>query len=351
MTHISQYLILWYSNNKRDLPWRETKAPYNIWVSEIILQQTRVNQGFDYYNRFIEKFPDIKSLAFSNIDELMKVWQGLGYYSRARNMHHTALEIVNKYNGKFPSDYHELIKLKGIGDYTASAIASISFNQATPVLDGNVYRVLARIFGISESTQSVTGRKHFKKILHELISNKNPGIFNQAIMEFGALQCVPKNPECKICPLNTSCFAYKKNMIDYLPIKKQKIKQKTRYLNYLHIVHNDLTFIEKRTKNDIWKLLYQFPLIETHKEFTINELKKDKAWILIFENLIPEIDVNYFEKKHLLSHQILHSRFYKIKINRVNDFLKNNYLTTAISKLQSRGVPRLIEEYLEFVNK
>jgi len=168
MTHISQYLILWYSNNKRDLPWRETKAPYNIWVSEIILQQTRVNQGFDYYNRFIEKFPDIKSLAFSNIDELMKVWQGLGYYSRARNMHHTALEIVNKYNGKFPSDYHELIKLKGIGDYTASAIASISFNQATPVLDGNVYRVLARIFGISESTQSVTGRKHFKKILHEL---------------------------------------------------------------------------------------------------------------------------------------------------------------------------------------
>ena len=351
MTHISQHLILWYSRNKRDLPWRETKNPYNVWVSEIILQQTRVNQGFAYYNRFLEKFPDIKSLAFSNIDDLMKVWQGLGYYSRAINMHHTAQKIVNNNNGKFPSDYKELIKLKGIGDYTASAIASMSFDQATPVLDGNVFRVIARIFGISESTQSVTGKKHFKKILHELIPKKNPGVFNQAIMEFGALQCVPQNPTCKKCLFNNSCFAFNKNMINELPVKKQKTKQKIRYLNYLYITYKELTFIEKRTKNDIWKLLYQFPLIETHKNLTINELEKTKSWIHIFKNLNPEIDINYFEKRHLLSHQILLSRFYRIKIYHINDFLNKNYLSVPISTLQTLGVPALIGEYLKVVNK
>jgi A/G-specific adenine glycosylase len=267
MVSINQGLIEWYSHNKRDLPWRNTQNSYNIWVSEIILQQTRVNQGPNYYYRFIDRYPDIESLANSNIDDLLKVWQGLGYYSRARNMHHTAQDIVNNYNGKFPSDYHELIKLKGIGDYTASAMASISFDQPTPVLDGNVFRVIARIFGISESTQSITSRKHFKKILHELIKNENPGIFNQAIMEFGALQCIPKNPDCKNCPLNSVCFAYNKNSVADFPAKKRKVKQKVRYFNYLYIIYNDFTFIEKRTKNDIWKLLYQFPLLETKKKF------------------------------------------------------------------------------------
>ena len=351
MVNINQSLIAWYSHNKRDLPWRNTQNPYNIWVSEIILQQTRVNQGLNYYYRFIEEYPDIESLADSNIDDLLKVWQGLGYYSRARNMHHTAQDIVNNYNGKFPSDYHELIKLKGIGDYTASAMASISFDQLTPVLDGNVFRVIARIFGISESTQSITGRKHFKKILHELIKNENSGIFNQAIMEFGALQCIPKNPDCKNCPLNSVCFAYNKNSVTDFPAKKRKVKQKVRYFNYLYIIYNDFTFIEKRTKNDIWKLLYQFPLIETKKEISINDLERDKNWLRIFEGLNPDIDRNYFEKKHILSHQKLQTRFYKIKINHINDFLVKNYLKMPIPKLSTLGIPRLIENYIKVVNK
>ena len=224
MINLSETLMWWYSHNKRDLPWRETKNPYNIWVSEIILQQTRVNQGLEYYNKFIDTFPNIHSLAKASINDLLKVWQGLGYYSRARNMHITAQEIIGKYNGEFPSNYEELIKLKGIGDYTASAIASISFNKLTPVLDGNVFRVIARLFGISESTQTATGKKLFKQKLFELIPENNPGTFNQAIMEFGALHCVPQNPDCEGCPFKSVCFAHNKNLVSALPLKKKKVK-------------------------------------------------------------------------------------------------------------------------------
>lgn len=351
MINISKSLIEWYSHYKRDLPWRDTKNPYNIWVSETILQQTRVNQGLAYYLNFIDKYPDIKSLASSNIDDLLKIWQGLGYYSRARNMHYTAQYIVSNYNGEFPDNYHELIKLKGIGDYTASAIASISFNQLTPVLDGNVFRVVARLFGISESTQSIAGKKQFKKILHELIYNQDPGLFNQSIMEFGALQCIPKNPDCKNCILNKICFAYNKNMVDFLPLKKQKLEQKIRYFNYIYIIYNNYTFIEQRTKNDIWKLLYQFPLIETKKEISLDELIRNSEWAHLFENLNPEIDINYFEKKHILSHQILLTRIYKIKINSLNKVLNKMYIKIPISDLSNYGIPALLEKYLKAINK
>lgn len=351
MINISNSLIEWYTHYKRDLPWRESKDPYNIWVSEIILQQTRVNQGISYYYKFIDKFPDINSLAHASLDDLLKTWQGLGYYSRARNMHYTALDIVNNYKGEFPSEYSELIKLKGIGDYTASAIASISFNRATPVLDGNVFRVIARLFGLSASTQSIEGKKEFKKILFDLIPDKNPGIFNQSTMEFGALQCVPKNPDCNSCMLNFVCFAYCNNMVTDLPVKKQKIKQKIRYFNYMYILCDDFTFIEKRTKNDIWKLLYQFPLIETEQQVSINELEKNPTWNQVFKDTIPDVEINYYEKKHILSHQILYSRIYKVRINQVNDFLTNNYTRTHISDLVIYGIPKLLEDYLKIVNK
>ncbi|HAF28185.1 MAG TPA: A/G-specific adenine glycosylase [Bacteroidales bacterium] len=351
MTNISKSLVEWYSRYKRDLPWRETKNPYHIWVSEIILQQTRVNQGFNYYYRFIDKFPDIKSLAFSNIDDLLKIWQGLGYYSRARNMHFTAQDIINNYDGEFPSDYSELIKLKGIGDYTASAIASISFNQATPVLDGNVFRVIARIYGISESTQRNAGKKHFKKILQEIIPDENPGTFNQAIMEFGALQCTPKNPDCENCILKSVCFAYTNNMVAELPLKKQKITQRIRYFNYIYIIYKDFTFIEKRTNNDIWKLLYQLPLIETENKVSIENLEKTQEWNQLFEGLEPEIDINFYKKKHILSHQILVTHVYKVRINTMNDFLLNNYLKIYMSTLPKYGIPKLLENYLKVANK
>lgn len=351
MINISNSLIEWYTHYKRALPWRESKDPYNIWVSEIILQQTRVNQGISYYYKFIDKFPDINSLAHASLDDLLKTWQGLGYYSRARNMHYTALDIVNNYKGEFPSEYSELIKLKGIGDYTASAIASISFNRVTPVLDGNVFRVIARLFGLSASTQSIEGKKKFKKILFDLIPDKNSGIFNQSTMEFGALQCVPKNPDCNSCMLNSVCFAYCNNMVTDLPVKKQKIKQRIRYFNYMYILCGDFTFIEKRTQNDIWKLLYQFPLIETEQQVSINELEKNPTWNQVFKDTIPDVEINYYEKKHILSHQILYSRIYKVRINRVNDFLTNNYTRTHISDLVIYGIPKLLEDYLKIVNK
>ena len=351
MMNISESLIQWYSHNKRDLPWRETKNPYNIWVSEIILQQTRVNQGLSYYYKFIERFPDIEILSKAKIEDLLKVWQGLGYYSRARNMHYTAQKISSEYNCQFPANYSELLKLKGIGDYTASAIASISFNQQTPVLDGNVFRVISRLFGIFESTQTGKGKKTFKQKLLELIPKKDPGTFNQAIMEFGALQCIPNNPDCTTCPLNSICFAYNNNSVSELPLKKQKVKQQTRYFNYLYITINKQTFVEQRTGNDIWKLLYQLPMIESIKKLTLQELEQTNEWKDLFEGTNPEVDIIFIEKKHILSHQKLNTVFYKIKINKTNPYLLKKYMKIDIKHLPTLGVPKLIENYFKEINK
>ncbi len=350
MTKLSQNLINWYSLNKRDLPWRETNKPYFIWISEIILQQTRVDQGLDYYNKFIHKFPDLTSLASSHIDEVLKLWQGLGYYSRARNMYYTANHIVNNMNAYFPSEYDELIKLKGIGDYTASAIASICFNHPTPVLDGNVFRFIARYFGIYESTQSVSGKKQFKEILNKLIPKSNPGTFNQAIMEFGALQCTPKNPDCINCIFNSNCFAFNKDIVSELPVKKKKINQTIRYFNYLYIIYNNSTFIEKRTQNDIWKLLYQFPLIETSKKLNLTELMQTSDWECMFNKIQATVVTNYIERKHILSHQKIITRFYKIRIENINKNLSSRYLKIKISDIQSYGIPKLLENYLKNVD-
>jgi len=346
MVSITGPLIEWYFKNKRNLPWRETTAPYSVWVSEVILQQTRVNQGLAYYYQFIKEFPDIISLANAPIDKLLKLWQGLGYYSRARNMHHAAREIVTNFNGEFPQRYTDLIKLKGIGDYTASAIASISFGEQSPVLDGNVFRVIARIYGITDSTETSRGKKKFKDILNNLIPKKNPGTFNQALMEFGAIHCIPRNPNCSECIFKSDCFAFNHNLIDHLPIKKQKVKQKHRYFNYLHILYKEYTFIEQRTENDIWRLLYQFPLIETDGEFFINELEKTNLWKKIFENLNPQIDIKCFERIHVLTHQKLHVRFYKIHIDKLNDFINTRFIKMHTGKIENKGVPIIIEKYL-----
>lgn len=351
MKDISKVLIDWYTHNKRDLPWRETKNPYNIWVSEIILQQTRVNQGLSYYYRFIDKFPDIYALANSDIDELLKIWQGLGYYSRARNMHLTAKDIVENHNGAFPDEYTELIKLKGVGDYTASAIASISFNKNTPVLDGNVFRVLARLFGISESTQTKAGKDIFKNKAKELISNHNPGNFNQALMEFGSLQCTPLNPNCSICPLVSSCFAYEHDLVNNLPAKKQKNKKTIRYFNYLYIINGDNTFIEKRTTKDIWKLLYQISLIETNELLSFSDLIKNKTFKDLFANITPTIDTDYIDIKHVLSHQKIYSRFYRIKIDNINDRINNTYIKVPIEGLSDYSMPVLLVKYFKLLGK
>ncbi|MFB0925151.1 MAG: A/G-specific adenine glycosylase, partial [Vicingaceae bacterium] len=229
----SEKLIVWYNEHKRDLPWRKTTDPYQIWLSEIILQQTRVNQGLDYFNKFIKKHPDIHSLAQSSEKDVLNLWQGLGYYSRARNLHFTAKYISNELNGEFPTEYKDILNLKGVGEYTAAAIASFAYKEAYPVVDGNVYRVLSRMFGIENPIDSTEGKKVFKQLATELIDTKNPDTYNQAIMEFGALQCTPKKPNCEDCPYLLECFAYKNGLITELPKKEKKIKQRNRYFNYL----------------------------------------------------------------------------------------------------------------------
>src|ERR1035437_3971325 len=235
MPDFHKILTLWYQQNKRDLPWRMNNDPYSVWVSEIILQQTRIDQGTAYYLRFIRRFPDIESLANSSEEEVLKMWQGLGYYSRARNMHHAARQIMTEFNGRFPDSYNIIRTLKGVGDYTAAAIASISFGSENVVIDGNVYRVLSRIFGIATPIDTTNGKKEFSILAHSLLDKQNPGIFNEALMEFGALQCVPRNPLCIQCPFQDRCVALKNNQIDQFPVKSKQPKQKNRYFNYLFI--------------------------------------------------------------------------------------------------------------------
>ncbi|MBL4723936.1 MAG: A/G-specific adenine glycosylase, partial [Lutibacter sp.] len=281
--NLSNQLILWYLSNKRDLPWRSTRNPYHIWLSEIILQQTRVDQGMAYYLKFIKVFPTVNDLAAASEEQVLKLWQGLGYYSRARNLHFSAKYVVEQLSGVFPSTYDEILKLKGVGDYTASAIASFCFNEVAAVVDGNVYRVLSRYFGISTPINSTKGIKEFKLLAQELIDVKDPGTHNQAIMEFGARMCKPQNPDCISCPLNESCVAVSEKSIKNLPVKVKKIKIKQRFFNYLVIQTKDKkTKIGKR-ENGIWKNLYEFPLIETSKEINENDLIEHKDFIELFE--------------------------------------------------------------------
>ncbi len=314
----SNTLINWYLTNKRNLPWRETKNPYPIWLSEIMLQQTRVAQGLPYFNSFLLNFPTVFELANANEEQVLKLWQGLGYYSRARNLHKTAKHIANSYNGVFPKNYTDLLKLTGIGDYTAAAIASFAYNEAVPVVDGNVFRVLSRYFDVENDISITATKKVFAVLAFELMPKTNPAQFNQAIMEFGALQCVPKNPNCSICPFNESCAALQKNKIDQLPVKTKKVKVKNRFLNY--IIFEDekkQTLIKKRIEKDIWQNLFEFPLIETQETIDIAFIIKNVE----SENKIISIDeLNPNEIIHKLTHQKLHIKFWKIKVKGV---LKN----------------------------
>lgn len=309
-------LIKWYLQNKRDLLWRETKDPYLIWLSEIILQQTRVAQGTPYYESFVTTFPTVHDLANATEEQVLKLWQGLGYYSRARNLHQTAQYISQELSGVFPKTYADLLKLKGVGEYTAAAIASFSFNETVAVVDGNVFRVLARYFDIQIDIALSTAKKEFTATAFEIMDKNRPALFNQAIMEFGALQCVPKSPNCGVCIFNTSCAALQKKKVDQLPIKSKKLKVKHRFFNYLVVSDgNENSLIQKRTSKGIWHNLYEYPLIETSCsvdfEFISNTIQdgffQDKTILEILEyNEVPII--------HKLSHQHLHIKFWKVTI-------------------------------------
>ncbi|WP_250433306.1 A/G-specific adenine glycosylase [Hanstruepera flava] len=338
--HITKTLTYWYSINKRFLPWRKTKNPYYIWLSEIILQQTQVKQGLPYYEAFVSQYPTVFDLANATEENVLKLWQGLGYYSRARNLHATAKYIAKELNGKFPESYKELIKLKGIGDYTASAIASICFNEATAVVDGNVYRVLARYYGVSTAINSTQGKKEFKVIAQEILDTNNPAEFNQAIMEFGAIQCKPKNPDCNICPLNETCSAFKHNKVNVLPKKNKQSKPVKKYFNYLvYISPKGETVLEKREGKGIWQNLYQFPLIESKQPLAINELKSQLK--------INEQHITLYNDKsivHKLSHQHLYTKFWIIK----SDMLPEPSI--PIHTIHKYATPILIKNFIDDFN-
>lgn len=302
---------LWYAQNKRDLPWRTTKNPYCIWLSEIILQQTRIDQGLPYYVRFLDAFPTVFELANASEQQVLKLWQGLGYYSRARNLHHTAKEIAFQMDGIFPKSFSELKKLKGVGEYTASAIASICYNEAVAVVDGNVYRVLSRFFGVDTPINSTEGIRYFKELATQVLDANNPGDYNQAIMEFGALQCKPKSPLCVSCGLRTDCAAFQLQKIEELPVKLKKKKVKNRFFNYIVLLDQESTLLESRTQKDIWQHLYQFPLIESDENLTLEALTKKEDFL----NLISgkSYDIRLFNPKvevHKLSHQHIYAQFW-----------------------------------------
>lgn len=309
MEDFRKVLTVWYNHNKRELPWRESKDPYKIWVSEVILQQTRVNQGMEYYFNFLAAFPDIKSLANAPEEEVLKAWQGLGYYSRARNIHHAAKTILADHGGVFPDNYQAIRNLKGIGDYTAAAISSIVFNLPHAVVDGNVYRVLARLFGITTPIDSSAGKKEVYSLAREMLDKEHPGEFNQALMEFGAIQCLPQQPLCSGCPLSIRCQAFISRSVSSFPVKSKKVSQRDRYLTYLYIESRNFLFLEKRGDRDIWRNMYQFPLIETTGPATPEEVADSAEWKNLFENVKVVGLAVYPERIHLLSHQRLHIRF------------------------------------------
>lgn len=335
-------LISWYLENKREMPWRQTTDPYHIWLSEIILQQTRVAQGLPYYLKFTEAFPTVKDLAEASEEEVLKLWQGLGYYSRGRNLHAAAKHIMEEYNGVFPDTYKKILTLKGVGDYTASAIASISFNEPTAVVDGNVYRVLSRVFGIETPINSTAGIKEFKKLAQELIDPKQPANFNQAIMEFGAIQCKPQNPYCLHCIFNDSCVALQKNLIGKLPVKLKKTKIKHRYLQYLVFRSEDQkTLLQKRSGKGIWQGLYEFPVIEG--EFNSIRFRESEPFL---KKTAPYSiqNIHQYNTKpviHKLSHQHLHTIFWIIDVHQ----LPENAIT--IADIKTYPVPVLISKFID----
>jgi A/G-specific adenine glycosylase len=338
----SNTLVFWYLQNNRDLPWRKSKNPYFIWLSEIMLQQTRVAQGLGYYLKFTHTFPTVFDLAKADESTVLKMWQGLGYYSRARNLHFSAKYIANELNGQFPTSYTEIIKLKGVGDYTASAIASICFNEPTAVVDGNVYRVLSRYFGIKTAINSTSGIKEFKTLAQTLIDSSQPGTFNQAIMDFGALHCKPQNPLCESCPFSDSCVALEKKLTKELPVKDKKVKVRKRYFNFLVIKTSDnKTILTERKGKGIWQGLYQFPLIEREKNINQKEIISSEEFTGLFPD---ETTLSLFNSKeivHKLSHQHLYTQFWIVETNTLKnaDILWEN--------IQDFPVPVLIANFLK----
>lgn len=338
-------IVKWYNTHKRNLPWRNTTDAYVIWLSEIILQQTRVEQGLPYFNRFLENYPTVVDFANASETEILKHWQGLGYYSRGRNMLFTAKQVVDIHHGVFPLSYSDLIKLKGIGEYTAAAISSFANNEAKAVLDGNVFRVLARYFGIEEPINSTIGKKKFSTLAQDLIEDQQPSLYNQAIMEFGALHCKPKLPLCAVCPLKFDCFAYNNNKVDFLPIKLKKVKVRERYFNYFLGLDDDLILTKQRVAGDVWQQMYDLPLIETDKLLAISDL----SFVKLVNNMFGKkvIIKPLTTKKHLLTHQIIYVQFFALENYIVNFNQHAEIKSVAIEDFKALPHPKVISDFID----
>jgi A/G-specific adenine glycosylase len=338
-------LLLWNKNkNNRLMPWKGEKDPYKIWLSEIILQQTRVEQGREYYNRFLATFPDIKKLASAPQEKVFKLWEGLGYYTRCKNLIATAKFITNENQGKFPQAHNEILALKGIGPYTAAAIASFAFNLPHAVVDGNVFRVLARFFGINTPIDSLEGKKLFTKLAEELLEEKQPGVYNQAIMDFGAVVCKPKNPLCGDCPLKTKCFALLQDKIDLFPVKAGRLNKKYRWFYYFIVECNGKIYVRKRGAKDIWENLYEFILLETEKLLTVGNLKETG----FFKHLTGKnkIEITHVSKlyKQQLTHQTIQGRLIQLKIKTALPL--KDYKAVTYKQLAKLPFPKFINAYL-----
>ena len=342
----TQKLFRWYSLYKRNLPWIGSNDPYKVWLSEVILQQTRVEQGLSYYQKFVKKYPDIQQLANAPHDEVMKMWEGLGYYSRARNMHSTAKQVVEELNSSFPDTYEGLIQLKGIGQYTAHAILSYAYKKPFAVVDGNVLRVLARYFGIREPIDTPKGKTLIQQHADSLLDKKEPDVFNQAMMDFGALICKPRQPDCENCPLQKSCAGYQQELTDILPVKSKKIKRQTRYLHFFVFRAGEKILVEQRIANDIWKNLYQFPVIETTKNVSSKSLMESEDYQAFrIKNPLPVITSPIFKQQ--LTHQQLICRLYIFDLKSIDKIKRSGVKQVTFTQLKQLAFPGVIRDFLK----
>lgn len=337
-------VIEWYHFHRRDLPWRGIKDPYKIWLSEIILQQTKVVQGLPYYEKFVKRFPTVFDLARASEQEVLRLWQGLGYYSRARNLHACAQMVVNEYQGQFPDTYKELLKLKGVGKYTAAAIASFAFNRPDAVLDGNVYRVLSRVFGIEEDIASTRGARVFGEQANRLISQEKPADYNQGIMEFGAIQCTPVNPSCGLCPLSEGCYAYNYNAQARLPVKVKKVKVRTRHFAYWVLTDGEHYYMKERGEKDVWQGLYDFYLMERPDRPDTEELVPELARLAEEPILLSDESAEY---KHILTHQRIFAKFYQVVVQPGWPGKLEGMQPYTVEEIKALPKPKLIQNYLE----
>ena len=341
MEPVSDILLSWFAREGRDLPWRRTRDPYRIWLSEVILQQTRVAQGLEYYLRFTERFPDIAALATTPEDEVLKLWQGLGYYSRARNLHAAARQGMSRFGGGFPVTYEGVRALPGVGDYTAAAVCSIVYDAPCAVLDGNVYRVLARLFDIGIPIDTTAGKRTFAELAQLQLDTSRPGLYNQAIMDFGALQCTPAQPRCGDCPLAGRCLALAAGTVGVRPVKQGRAKVRDRWFNYLHVTCGGQTLLHRRGGGDIWQGLYEFPLIETDKAADFAELAATAAFRELLGNGRWHLRRSVTMPGHQLSHQLLHAVFHRIECDAMPAFP-----SVETAALGGYALPRLIDRYL-----